>query len=146
MRKNIFKTTRVHPLHLLKIIGLDPRSRYRSYSQFKVSSRLFEKHKQWASDKAKGNYADEVLTLSWRRLLSNRNQSIDLLRKSMDWFLYGNGPRHERVKWKCCLHIETSQLVCCANQLTGFYWKATLAFNGLSIKWCQYLNFDLYAS
>ena len=31
-------------------------------------------------------------------LLSYRNQSIDLLRKSMDWFLYDNGLRHERVK------------------------------------------------
>ena len=28
-------------------------------------------------------------------------------------------------------HIETSQLVCCVNQLTGFYMRATLAFNGL---------------
>ena len=26
-----------------------------------------------------------------------RNQSIDLLGKSMDWFLYDNGLRHERV-------------------------------------------------
>ena len=38
------------------------------------------------------------LTLSWRRPLSYRNQSIDLLRKSMDWVLYDNGLRHERVK------------------------------------------------
>ena len=37
------------------------------------------------------------LTLS-RRPLSYRNQSIDLLRKSMDWFLYVNGLRLERVK------------------------------------------------
>ena len=37
------------------------------------------------------------LTLSWRRPLSYRNQSIDLLSKSMDWFLYDNAPRHERV-------------------------------------------------
>ena len=37
------------------------------------------------------------LTLSWRRPLSYRNQSIDLLCKSMDWFLYDNSPRHERV-------------------------------------------------
>ena len=37
------------------------------------------------------------LTLSWRRPLSNRNQSIDLQSKSMDWFLYVNGLRHERV-------------------------------------------------
>ena len=37
------------------------------------------------------------LTLSWRRPLSYRNQSIDLQSKSMDWFLYDNGPRHESV-------------------------------------------------
>ena len=40
------------------------------------------------------------LTLSWRRPLSYRNQSIDLLRKLMDWFLLDNGLRHERVKGK----------------------------------------------
>ena len=38
------------------------------------------------------------LTLSWRRLLSYRNQSIDLQSKSVDWFLYDNGLRHERLK------------------------------------------------
>ena len=37
------------------------------------------------------------LTLSWRRSLSYRNQSIDLQSKSMDWFLYDNGLRYERV-------------------------------------------------
>ena len=39
-----------------------------------------------------------LLTLSWRRLLSYRNQSIDFLCKSMDWFLYDNDLHHERVK------------------------------------------------
>ena len=29
--------------------------------------------------------------------------------------------------------IEKSQLICTANQLSGFYMTATLAFNGLSI-------------
>ena len=41
-------------------------------------------------------------TLSRRRPLSYRNQSIDLLCKSMDWldwFLYDNGLRHERVNY-----------------------------------------------
>ena len=38
------------------------------------------------------------LTLSWGRPLSYRNQSIDLPSKSMDWFLYDNGLRQERVK------------------------------------------------
>ena len=41
------------------------------------------------------------LTLSWRRPLSYRNQSIDLPNKSMDWFIYDNGLRHERVKETC---------------------------------------------
>ena len=39
------------------------------------------------------------LTVSWRRPLSYRNQSIDLQSKSMDWFLYDNALRHERVTW-----------------------------------------------
>ena len=38
------------------------------------------------------------LTLSWRRPLSYRNQTIDLRSKSVDWFLYDNGLSHERVK------------------------------------------------
>ena len=51
------------------------------------------------------------LTLSWRRPLSYRNQSTDLLRKSVDWFLYENGPRHERVNealpgFVCCRHVK----------------------------------------
>ena len=39
-----------------------------------------------------------ILTLSWTRPLLYRNQFIDLLCKSMDWFLYDNNPRHERFK------------------------------------------------
>ena len=38
----------------------------------------------------------------------------------------------ERIKCQCCTHIETIQLICCANQLTGFYMNATLVFNGLT--------------
>ena len=41
-----------------------------------------------------------ILTLPWRRQLSYRNQSIDLLCKSMDRFLYHSDLRHERVKTK----------------------------------------------
>ena len=46
--------------------------------------------------------------LSWRRPLSYRHQSIDLLRKSMDWFLYDNGLRLERVN---SLSIIASNLI-----------------------------------
>ena len=37
-------------------------------------------------------------TLSWRRPLSYRNQSIDLQSKSVNWFLYDKDLHHERVK------------------------------------------------
>ena len=40
---------------------------------------------------------DFNLTLSWRTSLSYRNQFIDLLYKSMNWFLYDRDLRHERV-------------------------------------------------
>ena len=39
-----------------------------------------------------------VLTLPWRRSLSYKNQSIDLLYKAMDCFLCDRDPRHERVR------------------------------------------------
>ena len=37
------------------------------------------------------------LTLSWRRSLWNRNQSIGLQNKSINWFLYHKNLCHERV-------------------------------------------------
>ena len=40
----------------------------------------------------------KALTFSWRRPISYRNQSIDLLCKPVDWFLYDIGLRRERVK------------------------------------------------
>ena len=45
------------------------------------------------------------LTLSWGRPLSYRNQFIDLLHKSMDWFLYDSGLRHERVN--SCIYYSS---------------------------------------
>ena len=38
------------------------------------------------------------------------------------------------IKYQCCPHIETSQLICTANQLTDFYMRAILALNGLNRK------------
>ena len=54
------------------------------------------------------NIHHACLALSWRRSLSYRNQSIDLLCKSIDWFLYDRGLRHERVEtlyFKCLLRF-----------------------------------------
>ena len=45
------------------------------------------------------------LTLSWRRSLSYKNQSIDLLCKSMDWFLYDRDHHHERVNTNTLTHF-----------------------------------------
>ena len=36
-------------------------------------------------------------------------------------------------KCQCCPHIETSQLIFRANQLSSFYMSATLALNGLRV-------------
>ena len=38
----------------------------------------------------------------------------------------------DAIKRQSCHHIETSQLICSANQLTGFYMMATLALNELN--------------
>ena len=50
-------------------------------------------------------YAPAPLTLSWRKSLSYRNQSMDLLCKSMDWGLYNRNLRHERFKIKITLSL-----------------------------------------
>ena len=55
------------------------------------------------------------LSLSRRRPLSYRNQSIDLLRKSMDWFLYDNGLRLERVKF---LRNKKNSYLCLSSEYT----------------------------
>ena len=44
------------------------------------------------------------------------------------------------MKRQSCHHIETSQLICSANQLTGFYLMAFLAFNELNTYRRRMLN------
>ena len=72
-----------------------------------------------------------LLTLSWRRPLSYRNQSIDFLCKLMDWFLCDNGLRHERVNqnfdgcWKRNVPPSDCQIFNLTNcwQITGICQK-----------------------
>ena len=52
----------------------------------------------WKSFGCKSCFWYWGLTLSRRRSISYRNQSIDLRSKSMDWFLYDIDLRRERVK------------------------------------------------
>ena len=56
----------------------------------------------------------KVLTPSWRRSLSYRNQSIDFQSKSMNWFLYDRDLCHERVKR---LHFNFLLLDICSKKL-----------------------------
>ena len=63
-----------------------------------LTSILREINKKPLENHRKNQNIINSLTLSRRRPLSYRNQYIDLLRKSMDWFLYDNGLRLERVK------------------------------------------------
>ena len=79
----------------------------------------------------------EVWILSWRRFLSFRNQSFDLLCKSMDWFLYDRNLRHERVK-------EMINLWCMVQLKTRRFQENSLFKN----KWlcrtsCCYIKFGL---
>ena len=46
----------------------------------------------------KNSFFTNRLAFSWRRSLSNRNHSIDLLCKSVEWFLYDRDLRRDRVK------------------------------------------------
>ena len=63
---------------------------YQTYSVFRDEDFYFQRN---------DNDSDfNPLTPLWRGPLSYRNQSIDLRSKAMDWFLYDNGLRHERIK------------------------------------------------
>ena len=48
------------------------------------------------------------------------------------------------MKRQSCHPIETSQIICIANQLTGFYMMATLAFNELVAVFRDIFNNSLY--
>ena len=50
----------------------------------------------------------------------------------------------ELIKRLCHHYIETIQLICIANQSTGFYVMATLAFNELKL--CIQIRFKLFES
>ena len=63
-------------------------------------------------------FLGQYLTLSWRMPLSYINQSIDLQSISMDWFIYNNGLRRERVNEQTALTISSTQLH--YKYLTGF--------------------------
>ena len=86
----------------------------------------------WANSK----FPTKYLTLSWRRSLSCRNQVINLLCKSLGWFLYDRDFRHERVRLKA---IPFPQRSISSNNrlLVDLYHDEWLPSNGLSKSWCH---------
>ena len=66
-----------------------------------------------------------LLTLSGRRSLLHRNQSIDLQNKSMDWFLYDRDLCHERVNFS---NVILNKITYSSNVLfpTAVNWKHAL--------------------
>ena len=42
------------------------------------------------------------------------------------------------MKFQCFPYVDTNQFIHTANQLTGFYIRATLAFNGLNISFVAF--------
>ena len=73
------------------------------------------------------------LSLSSRRSLSYRNQSIDLQSKSMDWFLCDRDLLHERVNHSTGpfsqVHFLTRLTIMMKNQVYNFrLWVRVLAF------------------
>ena len=56
--------------------------------------------------------SNKTFALTWRRSLSYRNQSIDLLRRSMGWFLYDRVLRHE-LRRSSSIILQNSALTSC---------------------------------
>ena len=77
------------------------------------------------------------LTLSWRRCLSYRNQSIDLHDESMNWFLSDNDFRHERVKLQRKWTQKWFEFKSCIGNI---FWNNNNARQSLYHKWIKNLH------
>ena len=75
------------------------------------------------------------LTLSWRRPLSYRNQSIDLRSKSINWFLYDNGLRHERVKLTSPQQFQISNSILLLKKCSRNYLLSWIAWLNCYQNW-----------
>ena len=73
----------------------------------------------------------------WLGLLRLHRRSYTVYRSSIVYIeivkLKSYKNVHQRIKRQSCHYIETSQLILRANQSTGFYVMATLAFNELRV-------------
>ena len=106
-------------LNCLKTLFLSPNIQVTA----ELRKKVIQQQKDLLKKPAKLLFPQDIyLTLSRRRPLSYRKQSIDLLRKSMNWFLYDNSLRLERVKCSCrgfrCSNIRSHPVVFSKNVLT----------------------------
>ena len=78
---------------------------------------------------------DWILSQSWHFgndiLISLTRRSSPTFAPTVFWWFQGE-QKFNPLKSQCCPHLETSQLICCANHFAGFYVRAALAFNGLN--------------
>ena len=83
-----------------------------SSSLFSTNSYIKRETKTVCKNTTQRNYIifNETLNSFLTGPLSYRNQSIDLLSKSMDWFLYDNSLRHERVNFSLNLDNDKTQI------------------------------------
>ena len=80
-----------------------------------------------------------TLALSWRRPLY-RNQSIDLASKSLDWFLYDNGLRHERVK-ENIVFVKLSETLFGSDMLASIFSQLCQVSRNWYFWFCSTVNF-----
>ena len=99
-------------------------------AKFQMLDRLFIR---WAQDdKFKGLYEISGITYIWNTIsksfcfLAYGSVSCQMFETASKVILI------ESIKGQCYHQIETSQLICRANQLTGFCMKRTLVFFGLT--------------
>ena len=98
------------------IITRTVRKSSRATLDFQISHRQLKFHWSIAVISCCNYPYTDCLTLLWRRPLWYRNRSIDLLCKSMVWFLYDNGLRHEKVNTTALLKIKVIDLLTRAYQ------------------------------
>ena len=69
------------------------------------------------------------LTLSWRRSLSYRNQSIHLLCKSIDWFLYEPATAMRELNDFC--HLSWASMLSSFSPLSIVLWREGFCISAL---------------
>ena len=73
-----------------------------------------------------------LLLYYWTVLIPQINPQTRTLNLKLGYLITGLDNDVKLITCQCFPHIESSQLICTAKQLTGFYIRATVALNGLN--------------